>query len=41
MLGGSDIGARTTELGDVRDVSKQLVEKATNQMGIRDCFEQR
>ena len=41
MLWGSDVGARTTELGVVRDISKQLVEKAINQMDIRDCFEKR
>ena len=41
VLGGSDVGARTKELGVVRDISKQLVEKGTNQMGIRDCFEER
>ena len=34
-LGISDIGFRTKELGVRKDISKQVAEKATNQMGIQ------
>lgn len=34
-LGNSDIGTRTREFGVGGDISKQVAEKATNQMGIK------